>query len=62
MLHEINDIYNELIGRDTFRVLMGGYIENWSYHDMVPIWLISYKHVTQMYRDNLEHREKYKLL
>ena len=49
MFNEISHIRQSVDRMDDFGVLMGGYIEEWSFEEMTPIWLISCTYISQMY-------------
>ena len=57
MLKEVENIV-VLEGNEIFSVLLGKYIEEWSFHEMMPIWQISCTYISNMYRRVLKfHRD-----
>ena len=64
--HAMNEIRNEMYDElnqicDAFRVcnfgvLMGRFIDDWDFNEMLPIWLTASKYVAKMYREVLKTR------
>ena len=58
MLNDISEIVM-IDGANVFGVLMGQYIEGWSFEDMVPIWCIACSAIAKMYRSVLDFHKRY---
>ena len=58
MLDSINEIAR-IDCQKVFGVLMGAYIEGFSYEEMVPIWKIACSAIYHMYREVLRFHERY---
>ena len=57
MFNRISNIVN-IDGQEVFSVIMGKFLEEWSFYDMLPIWHISCTYVSGMYKSVLEfHKE-----
>ena len=46
-------------GQKVFEVLMGAYIEGFTYDEMVPIWKLSCSAIHSMYREVLRFHDRY---
>ena len=57
MFNEISHIRQGVDRMVDFGILMGGYIEEWSFEEMTPIWLISCTYISQMYYVVLNSRK-----
>ena len=55
MIDEISDID----AADVFSVLLGKYIDGWSFRDMLPVWHISCTYISSMYRAVLQFHKRY---
>ena len=57
MLNRISNIAN-IAGQEVFRIIMGKFLEEWSFYDILPIWHISCTYISGMYKSVLEfHKE-----
>ena len=59
MLNTISNMVT-IHSQKVFGVLMGAFIEEWSYEKMVSIWKITCTAIYSMYREVLKFHEKYK--
>ena len=54
---EINEITPDIDPGNFLGVVLGKFLDGWSYEQMVPIWEISARYVTTMYFDTLRARQ-----
>ena len=57
MHDEIERICPNINPLDYFDIIMGKFIEDWEFADMVPIWEVSCRHISEMYRRSVWGRE-----
>ena len=58
MYEEIYAVQQGIENLIDFGILLGGYIEGWSFDDMKPIWMIACTHISQMYYAVLNMRRE----
>ena len=54
---EINEITPDIEPCNFLSIILGKFLDGWSYEQMVPIWQISAKYVTRIYFDTLRARQ-----
>ena len=57
MYEEINQVQHGINNLINFGVLLGGYIDGWSFEEMSPIWMISSTYISQMYYEVINNRK-----